>query len=114
VSGTREDAIVSECEARGVAVHAVGARGYSSRITMRARGAPAGFWEKRIHLTGTALNTPGFVLDPSGTAIHSSGTAVDVRSMASELVGATFSSSESDEGLNGTALHSSGTVIGSR
>jgi hypothetical protein len=53
-------------------------------------------------------------LDPSGTAIGSCGTAVDLRSMAQELVGTSFSSSESDEGLNGTALHSSGTVIDSR
>jgi len=105
---------VSECEARGIAVHAVGARGYSSRITMRARGAPAGFWETRIHLTGTAIDTRGIVLDPSGTAIHSSGTAVYVRSMAQEPFGTTFSSSESDEGLNETGNHPSGSVIAPR
>ena len=60
-----------------------------------------------MHSSGTAINS-------SGTAINSSGTAIDVRSMASEPFGTTFSSSESDEGLNETGMHPSGTVIGSR
>jgi len=72
------------------------------------------FCGTRIHLTGTAIDPLGIGLDPSATAIGSSGTAVDQRSMAQESFGTTFSSSESDEGLDGTGLHSRGTVIDSR
>ena len=88
---------------------------------MHGCGAPARYCGTRIHVCGrrigpwgTAIDTRGTGLDPSGTAVGSSGTAVDARSMESGPVGTTFSSIESDEGLNGTAIHISGRVVGTR